>query len=67
MDETHRRYASGRYGEQEENKQKVEQPQGPTRTVDIFAGKDSLADKLRRRRVAIEGGDASGGKVEEYQ
>jgi len=31
------------------------------RKVDKLAGKGSLADKLRRRRMAIESGDASGG------
>jgi hypothetical protein len=31
------------------------------RLVDVFAGKDSLADKLRKRRDSIESGDPSGG------
>lgn len=31
------------------------------RLVDIFAGKGSTADKLRKRRIAVEAGDPSGG------
>jgi len=31
------------------------------RKADKFAGKGSFADKLRKRRQAIESGDASGG------
>ena len=34
----------------------------PKRPVDVFAGPGSLADKLRKRREAIEGGDPSGGR-----
>jgi len=32
------------------------------RTADIFAGEGSIAGKLRKRREAIESGDASGGQ-----
>lgn len=35
------------------------------READIFAGKDSAADKLRKRRIAIESGDPSGGRMPE--
>ena len=34
----------------------------PKRPVDAFAGTGSLADKLRKRREAIESGDPSGGQ-----
>lgn len=37
----------------------------PKREVDIFAGKDSVADKLRKRRIAMESGDPSGGQMPE--
>lgn len=33
-----------------------------SRKADSFAGQGSLADKLRKRRRAIEQGDPSGGK-----
>ena len=34
----------------------------PDRKVDIFAGKGSVAEKLKKRREAIESGDPSGGR-----
>ncbi len=34
------------------------------RKVDQLAGPDSLADKLRKRRIAIEGGDPTGGMTD---
>lgn len=34
----------------------------PKRKVDVFAGEGSFADKLRKRRIAIESGDPSGGR-----
>ena len=33
------------------------------RKADELAGKGSLADRLRRRRMAIESGDPSGGQA----
>ena len=36
-----------------------------SRPSDLFAGKGSVAGKLKERRKAIEGGDASGGKKAE--
>jgi len=34
------------------------------RPVDRFAGTGSLADKLRKRRIAVEKGDPTGGQQE---
>ena len=36
---------------------------GKSRKADELAGKDSLADRLKRRRKAIESGDPTGGKA----
>lgn len=36
---------------------------GGPRKADELAGKDSLADRLRKRRIATESGDASGGQM----
>lgn len=59
-DETYRKYHTGRYGIEKEPKK--EEPKSEDRKVDIFAGEGSLADKLRKRRKAIEGGDPSGSR-----
>ena len=59
-DENHRRFYAGKYGD--EKKEKEKEPDAPDRPVDIFAGKESLADKLRKRRKAIESGDETGGR-----
>lgn len=34
----------------------------PKRKVDVFAGDGSVAGNLRKRRMAMEEGDATGGK-----
>lgn len=70
-DETYRRVDSGRYGL--DTKLAVPSPTdasvatknpGADKPVDKMAGKGSLADKLRLRRKAMDGGDASGGQSE---
>lgn len=70
-DETYRRVDSGRYGL--ETKTEVPTPTdaevaaknpGKDKPVDKMAGKGSLLDKLRQRRKAMDGGDASGGQSE---
>jgi hypothetical protein len=65
-DETFRKVHSGRYSDNPETNtpETTTSPaaKGPSRKVDVFAGKQSLADKLRQRRKAVEGGDATGGQ-----
>lgn len=58
MNEMFRRFFAGRYDDNKEEKKEEDK----SRKADVFAGKDSLADKLRKRRMAIESGDASGGQ-----
>jgi hypothetical protein len=62
-DETFRKVHSGRYADKPETN--TPDLLSPNRKVDVFAGKASLADKLRQRRKAVEAGDATGGQDSE--
>jgi len=46
--------------DEERSKAVRELSRGKSRKADVFAGKGSLADKLRKRRIAVESGDLEG-------
>jgi len=77
MDIFHRKFHNGKFANKPEqtapdsnntteNAPNTSSTLGGPRKADVLAGPGSLADKLRKRRKAIEEGDPTGGKDSEY-